>query len=105
MITELAILDVKPNRAAEFEQAFGEAKALISASPGFRSLELQRCLEQASRYVLIVGWATLEAHTEGFRGSDAYQEWRRRLHHFYDLFPTVEHYTLVDRASPHIATP
>jgi heme-degrading monooxygenase HmoA len=95
MVTELAILDVKPGREAAFEQAFGQAKSIIAASPGFRSLQLQRCLEQASRYVLIVGWETLADHTEGFRGSDAYQEWRRLLHHFYDPFPTVEHYATV----------
>jgi hypothetical protein len=29
---------------------------------------------------------------EGFRGSPAYEEWRRLLHHFYDPFPTVDHY-------------
>ena len=26
----------------------------------------------------------------GFRGSDAYQEWKKLLHHFYDPFPTVD---------------
>src|SRR3954471_19233501 len=101
MVTELAILDVKPGHEAGFEQAFERAKAIIAASPGFCSLELQRCLEQPSRYVLIVGWDTLEDHTEGFRGSTAYEEWRRLLHHFYDPFPTVEHYTLVHRSGGH----
>ena len=28
----------------------------------------------------------------GFRGSPEYQEWKQLLHHFYDPFPTVEHY-------------
>lgn len=37
-------------------------------------------------------WVTLEDHTQGFRGSAQYQEWRALLHHFYDPFPTVEHY-------------
>jgi hypothetical protein len=34
----------------------------------------------------------LEDHTEGFRGSDRYKKWRALLHHFYDPFPTVEHF-------------
>ena len=59
---------------------------------GFRSLRLERCLETPSRYLLLVEWDRLEDHTEGFRGSAEYQEWRRLLHHFYDPFPTVEHY-------------
>jgi hypothetical protein len=39
--------------------------------------------------------ASLEDHTIGFRQSPEYQEWRSLLHHFYDPFPTVEHYEVV----------
>lgn len=93
MILELAILDVKPGQGPAFEQAMGEALPLISATPGFIDLEVRPCLEAApGRYVLLVRWDTLEAHTQSFRGSDRYQEWRAKLHHFYDPFPTVEHY-------------
>ncbi len=92
MILELAILDVRPSDIAEFERAFAEAKAIISAMPGFDHLELRRCLEDRHRYVLLVGWDRLEDHTEGFRGSADYQRWRALLHHFYDPLPTVEHY-------------
>lgn len=63
--------------------------------PGFESLQLQRCLERPSSYLLLVDWARLEDHTEGFRKSPQYEDWRRLLHHFYDPFPTVEHFTLV----------
>lgn len=92
MVLEHAVLEVIPGQEAAFEEAFAEAKAIISASPGFRSLRLARCVEARSRYVLLVEWDTLEAHTEGFRGSPGYQEWRALLHHFYDPFPTVEHF-------------
>ncbi|MGH6933009.1 MAG: antibiotic biosynthesis monooxygenase family protein [Dongiaceae bacterium] len=47
------------------------------------------------RYVLLVRWRRLEDHTEGFRQSPRYQDWRALLHHFYDPFPTVEHYEWV----------
>lgn len=43
-------------------------------------------------YLLLVEWDTLEAHTEGFRGSSEYLEWKALLHHFYDPFPVVEHF-------------
>ena len=92
MILELAILDVRVGETAAFERAFGEAKTIISAMPGFDHLELQHCLEQPNRYVLLVGWDRLEDHTEGFRGSPEYERWRDLLHRFYDPFPTVEHY-------------
>jgi heme-degrading monooxygenase HmoA len=97
MVLELAILDVKPGQEPDFEAAFAQAKAIIASMSGFRSLDLQRCLENASRYLLLVEWDTLEDHTEGFRGSPEYQEWRRLLHRFYDPFPTVEHYEPVTR--------
>jgi heme-degrading monooxygenase HmoA len=92
MILELAILDVRHGERAGFESAFAEAKAIISAMPGFDELELQRCLEDPNRYVLLVRWDRLEDHTEGFRKSADYERWRALLHHFYDPFPTVEHY-------------
>lgn len=92
MVLEHAVLDVIPGREEEFEAAFAEARKIISASKGFRSLRLSRCMETGSRYLLLVEWDTLADHTEGFRGSAAYEDWRRLLHHFYDPFPAVEHY-------------
>lgn len=95
MILEVAILNVTAGRETEFEAAFRRAQLIISSMPGYRSHELHRCLEDARRYVLLVRWESLEDHTVGFRGSDQYQEWKRLLHHFYDPFPTVEHYEAV----------
>ena len=92
MITEVAILDVVPDQLERFEAAFEQAQSIIASMPSYRGHELQRCLENTSRYVLIVRWTDLEAHTEGFRGSPEYQQWKSLLHHFYDPFPTVEHY-------------
>ena len=42
--------------------------------------------------MLLVPRETLRDHAEGVRGSDAYAGWKRLLHHFYDPFPTVEHF-------------
>ena len=95
MILEHAVLNIRPSLIDEFEPAFREASPLIAASPGYISHELQRCLEDPNRYLLLVRWQTVEDHTLGFRGSERYQEWRRLLHHFYDPFPTVEHYESV----------
>ena len=95
MILEVAMLDVKPGETAEFEAAFNNAQKIISSMNGYSSHQLQRCLENPNRYILLVNWQTLEDHTIGFRESDEYQEWRAMLHHFYDPFPTVEHYETV----------
>ena len=98
MVLEVAILNVRAGESAHFEAAFRDAQKIIAASPGYQRHELRRCLEAADQYLLLVWWDDLESHTEGFRGSPAYQRWRELLHHFYDPFPTVEHYVEVDGA-------
>ena len=95
MITEHALLDVIPGQEAAFLEAMDRAKAHIAGSPGFVSLRVERCVERPGCFLLLVEWGRLEDHTEGFRGSAAYQEWRTALHHFYDPFPVVEHFEAV----------
>ena len=93
MILEVATLTVRPGQEAAFEEAMRNARPLIEASPGFGGAALRRCIETPKRYLLLVSWDALEDHTVGFRQSDRYQKWRELLHHFYDPFPTVEHYS------------
>lgn len=59
------------------------------------SHQLQRCAEDASRYILFVNWQTLEVHTVGFCESKEYDLWRSLLHEFYDPFLGVLHYQSV----------
>ncbi len=96
MILEAVFLPVIPGKEAEFETAFKQASSIIASMKGYISHELQRCIEAPSKYLLLVRWETLEDHTVGFRGSPEYQEWRKLLHHFYDPFPTVEHFQKID---------
>jgi heme-degrading monooxygenase HmoA len=95
MILEMAILNIKPGQEREFEAAFSKAQVIIASMTGYVSHQLQSCIEQPGRYLLLVNWATLQDHTVGFRQSAAYQEWRALLHHFYDPFPEVQHYHAV----------
>ena len=95
MILEVAPLNVRAGQAKEFEAAFREASQILVTAPGYISHELLKCLETSNRYLLLVQWESLEAHTGGFRQSADYQEWKRLLHHFYDPFPTVEHFESV----------
>jgi heme-degrading monooxygenase HmoA len=95
VITEHAVLEVIPGQESDFVESMDRAKTLIACSPGFVSLRVERCVERSNCFLLLVEWETLEAHTEGFRGSEAYGEWRTLLHHFYDPFPVVEHFETV----------
>jgi heme-degrading monooxygenase HmoA len=99
MVLEVAILNVRRGQGKAFEAAFLEAQRIISAAPGYQRHELGRCVETLDRYLLLVWWDSLASHTEGFRKSPEYQRWRQLLHHFYDPFPEVEHYTRVADAA------
>ena len=92
MILEVAMLQVKAGQENDFEAAFKEASHIISAMPGYVSHELHKGIEVTGKYLLLVRWQQLEDHTIGFRGSPEYQDWKKLLHHFYNPFPTVEHF-------------
>jgi heme-degrading monooxygenase HmoA len=98
VVTEHALLSVRPGREADFEAAFAEARAIIAGMRGFGGLSLSRCLERPSTYLLLVEWERLEDHTEVFRGSPQYERWRALLHRSYEPFPTVEHFEQVQTA-------
>ena len=99
MVLEIATLDIKNGEERNFEESFNKAQVIISQTPGYVSHQLHRSLEKPSRYVLLVNWERLEDHVEGFRKSAPYQQWKALLHHFYDPFPTVEHFESVPALS------
>ena len=92
-ILEHVVLDVTDGPG--FEAAYADAIELVLASEGCRHAWLRRCLETADRYLLLIEWDTLEAHTVGFRESDAFPAWREQVGPFFVGPPDVEHYELV----------
>lgn len=99
MILEIAVLNIKPGKEIEFEASFNEAQNIISSMKGYKWHQLQKCIETANRYILLVQWSSIEDHTVGFRQSTAYQQWKELLHHYYDPFPIVEHYEMINQRS------
>lgn len=96
MVLEAVILQVKNGFESDFEDSFKKASPIIASMNGYLSHELHRCIEVKGKYVLLVRWKSLEAHTIGFRKSPQYQEWKKLLHDFYDPFPEVEHFEQVE---------
>lgn len=92
MILEVAVLNLKKGLSINFEESFKKAEKIIIGIDGYISHQLKKCIEQEDKYILLVNWETLEDHEVGFRKSLEYQEWKALLHHFYEPFPTVEHY-------------
>jgi len=94
MITEIAQIDVKPGMEAEFEGGVQKAAAIFKRAKGCSGMQLRRSIEKPSRYRLFVQWATVENHTQDFRGSADFQEWRKLVGHCFAAPPEVEHVTV-----------
>lgn len=92
MIIEHVHLTIKPNQSQAFEVAFQKAKAIIYLMVGLNAVQLIKNVQDDHRYILMIFWDHIEDHTEGFRKSAAYQEWKALLHPFYDPMPIVEYY-------------
>jgi heme-degrading monooxygenase HmoA len=86
------MVQVRPGTGTAFEAAVARGASIVAASPGFISLALHRCIERADRYLLLIEWETVEDHTVGFRGSDAFRRWRSEIGPYLDGDPDVDHY-------------
>lgn len=95
MIVEVATITVKPGQGKLFESIFPEAEKVIASATGYVSHELRRCIETPGKYLLLVRWESLEAHTVSFRGSAKFQKWRGLIGGFFQNPPEVEHYEAV----------
>lgn len=95
MILELAILKVKNGKEKDFENDFKKASIYISSIEGYLGHSLKKCIEVPNKYILLVRWKTIEDHEIGFRKSEVYNKWKQILHHYYNPFPTVEHYETI----------
>ncbi|QOL81950.1 antibiotic biosynthesis monooxygenase family protein [Pseudooceanicola spongiae] len=91
MIREIAQLVIYPSKEAEFLQAVGQAVPIFQAAEGCHGMSLERVIETPGMYRLHVLWETLEAHTETFRNSDGFQEWRALAGPFFTQAPSVDH--------------
>ena len=96
MILQPAVLLVTRGTPAYYTDPFDRPRVIFEAATGYNSRRLLPGVVAETRYLLLVEWEHLEDHTEGFRGSPAYEEWKTLLHHFYDPFPEVDHYPLPD---------
>ena len=84
MVLEVAVFTVRDGHAERFTEAYGQARNLLAGSPGFLSARMTRGLEDRNRFVLLVEWETLEAHTLTFRGSDRFTQWRALIGPHFD---------------------
>lgn len=88
---EHVLVTVTPGHEEEFEASARIALRILDCAPGCFGAEFRRQEENGSIYLLLIRWATLEAHM-AFRESDAFEQWRTLTHPFYVERPTVVHF-------------
>jgi heme-degrading monooxygenase HmoA len=91
MIYELAEIEVTDGQGAAFEAAVKEAVPLFQRAKGCQSMRLERVIERANTYMLVIAWETLENHTVDFRGSEDFLAWRGLVGQYFAKPPRVEH--------------
>jgi heme-degrading monooxygenase HmoA len=98
MVLEVATFDVTPGQEDEFTAAYQRVKHLLTSTAGCRSARMTRGIESPSQFILIVEWDTVEAHVQGFRGSDRFPSWRAAISPYFAGSPHAEHYADVQPA-------
>src|ERR1700738_2598958 len=99
MITEIALIDVKPGTEKDFEAAVAKARPLFLRAKGGKGFELHKSIEKPQRYRLMAQWETLENHTVDFRGSEDFTAWRGLVGQYFAAPPEVEHTERVVRTA------
>lgn len=91
MIREVANITITEGAEAEFLVAVEKAVPYFKAAKGCTAMRLEKVLETPNLFRLIVLWETLEDHTEGFRNSQGFQEWRALVSPHFTEPPNVDH--------------
>ena len=98
MIIEAAQITVAEGQQSQFEAALSRAIEILSMADGYLGIEVHRGVERPAAYLLTIHWETLADHTEGFRGSELFTQWRALIGPFFAEPPLVEHWErLVER--------
>jgi heme-degrading monooxygenase HmoA len=100
MVLEIADITVLPGTGDDFAAAVREGIRYVADTPGFRNARLTRCIETPGRFVLMIEWDSVEAHTVGFRDSENFGRWRGHIGPFLDGQPRVEHFDDVALPGP-----
>jgi heme-degrading monooxygenase HmoA len=92
MVLEVALIDVHPGQEDDFAAAYRTAHSVLANTPGCRSVRMTQGIESPSRFVLLVEWDSVDAHTENFRKTDRFVQWRGHIGPYFAVPPTVEHF-------------
>ena len=95
MILEIAEIHIKEGTEADFESAMKESiEKYVSPTEGYIKYELQRGIEEPTRYMLMITWESVDAHMINFRESDVYAKHRDLIGPYFAKPAHVQHFEL-----------
>jgi heme-degrading monooxygenase HmoA len=93
MLLERAELQIREGMELEFSAAMkSSGLALLASVPGVKSVQLGRGVENSQKFMLLVEWDTMDAHT-AFKSSPTMIEFRSLLKPF-STGGTMEHFNM-----------
>jgi heme-degrading monooxygenase HmoA len=95
MVIERAELFITPGLEADFETAMVAGRALLAGAAGCRSVSLARGIETPSKYLLLLGWDSLDDHS-AFTRSAEFGEFRELAGAYFAARPAMEHFAPLD---------
>jgi heme-degrading monooxygenase HmoA len=98
MVLEMADILIKPGQNADFEAAMEQGlRTVHTRAKGMRGYRLQRCIENADRYVLQVYWDSVDDHMVGYR-QNLSPEFRALVMHYFAQPTSMHHFEEVVRS-------
>ena len=94
MVIEQVTINVKPGQERDFERAMIAGKEILEAAAGSRGVQLIRGVESPSKFVLRIGWDSIDAHT-AFTQTPGMGEFRALAGPFFADRPAMEHFAIV----------
>ncbi len=95
MIIEVAVFQAVSGKEEAFAAGILRGAEVVRRDPGCHSITIHRCIEDPARFMLFVQWDSLEAHTEGFRKSPLFAEYRSHINGLFLDSPVVHHYEVL----------
>jgi heme-degrading monooxygenase HmoA len=93
MVTEIAIIDVKPGSEGQFAADFQNGGYnLLATTPGCLSTKMFQSHETPTRFIGVTEWESREAHLQNFRNTDRFARFGALLGPHLASPPVVEHF-------------
>lgn len=92
MIVEYVRYRVAPERGPALEEAYRRAAAALRASPDCLAFDVARSLDEPGRYVVRIGWTSVDGHLEGFRKGPVFPRFLEHVRPFVPDIEEMKHY-------------